>query len=502
MCGIFGTIGDDAAMRTLEGLRRLEYRGYDSAGLAALFDTSDKEARVETERAVGYVSDLVSKVNGRFKNSVIAIGHTRWATHGGVTEVNAHPHSSEDGLMSVVHNGIIENTSELLFEIGESGYSMASETDTELIVHLLHQALGEQRTPEAALEAFQTVIGRLEGAWAIAVIVSGMDGILVAKNGAPLVIGRCENCVSVSSDPMALYGSCSEIAYLDDGDIAYVSQQKMDVISESAELTFAPHQGDYSPEDPGVFGHMMLKEIHDQPVAFQNALAGRVSADGSNAMLSGFQLGSEKLRKLDRINLVACGTAFFAAKLGVRYIRKLSNVPVEAYLSSEFPVESVGGSNTLTIAVTQSGETKDTLDALTRAKVAGGHVSAICNVVDSTIARFAGNGAYLYAGPEYSVASTKAFTNMSAVLMLLALTLSETDNVERARVIRGSGRCLRGCRTTSTRRLTSSQLLNLLVDSKPPYSSAGGRILISPARQPKDDGNRISALYSIPWWRV
>ena len=175
MCGIFGTIGDDAAMRTLEGLRRLEYRGYDSAGLAALFDTSDKEARVETERAVGYVSDLVSKVNGRFKNSVIAIGHTRWATHGGVTEVNAHPHSSEDGLMSVVHNGIIENTSELLSEINESGYSMTSETDTELIVHLLHQALGDQRTPEAALEAFQSVIGRLEGAWAIAVIVSGFS---------------------------------------------------------------------------------------------------------------------------------------------------------------------------------------------------------------------------------------------------------------------------------------------------------------------------------------
>tara|TARA_B100000579_G_C22833650_1_gene857391 strand:+ start:152 stop:1978 length:1827 start_codon:yes stop_codon:yes gene_type:complete len=466
MCGIFGTIGDDAAMRTLEGLRRLEYRGYDSAGLAALFDTSDKEARVETERAVGYVSDLVSKVNGRFKNSVIAIGHTRWATHGGVTEVNAHPHSSADGLMSVVHNGIIENTSELLSEINESGYSMTSETDTELIVHLLHEALGEQRTPEAALEAFQTVIGRLEGAWAIAVIVSGMDGILVAKNGAPLVIGRCENCISISSDPLPLYGSCSEVAYLDDGDIAYVSQQKVDVISESADLTFAPHQGDYSPEDPGIFAHMMIKEIHDQPTAFQNAIAGRVSADGTNAMLSGFELDSRELRKLDRINLVACGTAFFAAKLGVRYIRRLSDVPVEAYLSSEFPVESVGGKNTLTIAVTQSGETKDTLDALTRAKVAGGHVSSICNVIDSTIARFAGNGAYLYAGPEYSVASTKAFTNMSAVLMLLALTLSETDNVERARVIRGLREMPQRMSNYLHSEIDFESIVDLLVDSK------------------------------------
>jgi len=437
MCGIFGTIGDDAAMRTLEGLRRLEYRGYDSAGLAALFDAYDRNARVETERAVGYVADLANKVNGRFKHSVIAIGHTRWATHGGVTEVNAHPHSSMDGLMSVVHNGIIENTSELLSEIKESGYNMSSETDTELIVHLLHQALGNQRTPEAALDAFSSVIERLHGAWAIAVIVSGMNGILVAKNGAPLVIGRCENCVSISSDPMTLYGSCSEVAYLDDGDVAYVSKEKIDVISDSADISFAPHSGDYSPEDPGVFDHMMLKEIHDQPTAFQNAIAGRVSADGKNAMLSGFQLNPNELRNLEKINIVACGTAFFAAKLGVRYIRRLSKVPVEAYLSSEFPADSVCGKNTLTIAVTQSGETKDTLDAITRAKVAGGHISSICNVINSTIARFTGNGAYLYAGPEYSVASTKAFTNMSAVLMLLALTISEPDNAERTRVIRG-----------------------------------------------------------------
>ena len=437
MCGIFGTIGDDAAMRTLEGLRRLEYRGYDSAGLAALFDAHDRNSRVETERAVGYVADLADKVNGRFKNSVIAIGHTRWATHGGVTEVNAHPHSSTDGLMSVVHNGIIENTSELLSEIKESGYNMSSETDTELIVHLLHQALGDHRTPEVALDAFSSVIERLQGSWALAVIVSGMNGILVAKNGAPLVIGRCENCVSISSDPMTLYGSCSEVAYLDDGDVAYVSKEKIDVISDSADLLFAPHNGDYSPEDPGVFDHMMLKEIYDQPTAFQNAIAGRVSADGKNAMLSGFQLNPNELRNLDRINIVACGTAYFAAKLGVRYIRRLSKVPVEAYLSSEFPADSVCGKNTLTIAVTQSGETKDTLDSITRAKVAGGHISSICNVINSTIARFTGNGAYLYAGPEYSVASTKAFTNMSAVLMLLALTISEPDNTERTRVIRG-----------------------------------------------------------------
>ena len=165
MCGIFGTIGANASMKVLDGLRKLEYRGYDSAGIAALLNTSDPEQKVSTERSVGYVSDLVSKVNGRFKDSTLAIGHTRWATHGGVSEVNAHPHSSNDGLISVVHNGIIENTSDLLKEVKSSGYDVSSETDTELVVHLLHESLGSERDPKLALEAFGRVIDRLEGDW-------------------------------------------------------------------------------------------------------------------------------------------------------------------------------------------------------------------------------------------------------------------------------------------------------------------------------------------------
>ena len=437
MCGIFGTVGDDSAIRTVEGLRRLEYRGYDSSGIAALMDTHDNEKKVEIERSVGYVSDLASKMNGKFKKSKVAIGHTRWATHGGVTEANAHPHSSSDGLMSVVHNGIIENTSALLAEVLESGYEMASETDTELIIHLLHQRIGKERDSELVLQALKDVTTRLEGAWAIAVIVSGVEGIFVARDGAPLVLGRCEKCVTVSSDPLPLYGTCSEIAYMDDGDVAFVSIESIELLSDSSELLFSPHKGNYSPEDPGVFPHMMLKEIHDMPVALQNGIAGRLSADGMGAMLSGFQLTPAQMRELRRINLVACGTAYFAAELGARYIRTLTGMEVNAYLSSEFLSDSLHGPKTLTIGITQSGETKDTLDALSRARINGGHVSSICNVIDSTIARFTGNGAYLYAGPEYSVASTKAFTNMTGILLLLALSIAGPSHENHQKIARG-----------------------------------------------------------------
>ena len=434
MCGIFGVVGKDAAMLTLEGLRKLEYRGYDSSGIAALIDSSNESEKVKTERSVGHVSSLAAKVNGKFGDSIVSIGHTRWATHGGVTEDNAHPHSSSDELMSVVHNGIIENTSDLLAELTQNEYKMASETDTELIIHLLHLEIGGSRDLETVFGAFKKVINRLKGAWAIAVLISGIEGIFIARNGAPLVIGRCDSCISVSSDPLSLYGACSELAYVDDGDVAFLSKDDMKYSSDSSELSFSPLVGDYSPEDPGTFPHMMIKEIFDQPSSFQNAISGRVSASGESAMLSGFNLEPDELKNLEKINLVACGTAFFAAELGARYIRTLSGLNVHAYLSSEFPAKSVCGENTLTIGVTQSGETKDTLDALTMAKIAGGQIASVCNVIGSTISRFTGNGAYLYAGPEYSVASTKAFTNMSAILLLLAMTLSDSGKINQRKI--------------------------------------------------------------------
>jgi glucosamine--fructose-6-phosphate aminotransferase (isomerizing) len=443
MCGIYGCLGADAAGSVLTGLRKLEYRGYDSAGLAAIFP--EHEGPVETERTTGYVADLVSKANGRFDGAEISIGHTRWATHGGVTDSNAHPHSSNDGKITIVHNGIIENALELLERVKNLGYDVQSETDSELIVHLLDYELKTQSNRGTPLDAFKSTISLLKGSWAIAVIKTGMDGILIARKGAPLVLGKGSgNCsyqsdecahMYVSSDIQPFYGSCSEVAYLNDGDIFYISKDGIEGLEGVQTPDFEVLEGVYEEEDPGMFSHMMLKEIHDQPIALTNVLGGRISADGTRAELGGFKLSPEQMRGLDRLNLVACGTAYYAALVGANYIRKFTELTVEAFRASEFPASEVCGPNTLTVAISQSGETKDTLDALQEAKKNGSEISSFCNVIGSTIARMTGNGAYLYAGSEFAVASTKAFTNMVAALLLLALTISEIPQKQRKKIV-------------------------------------------------------------------
>ncbi len=431
MCGIFGCISDDAAMIVLEGLRKLEYRGYDSAGLAAIFDHGN--GQIETERTTGYVSDLVSKANGRFKDAKVSIGHTRWATHGGVTDSNAHPHTSNDGMITIVHNGIIENASILLNKVEELGYSVKSETDSELFVHLFHHELNARE--ETPLLAFKRTIQQLEGSWAIAAIIADSNSILVARNGAPLVIGRGMDSIMVSSDIQPLYGSCSEVAFMNDGDVFSISRRGVESIDEEDAPEFEELVGTVESEDKGMFPHLMLKEIHDQPVSLSNALGGRIGPGGNSAGLNGFSLSSEEIRELDRINLVACGTAFFAAEIGIEYLREHTNLDVQSFRASEFPAEHVCGPKTLTIGISQSGETKDTLDALQKAKMSGGKIASLCNVIGSTISRYTGNGAYLHAGPEYSVASTKAFTNMVVTLLLFALTISEKKNSTKMREI-------------------------------------------------------------------
>ncbi len=435
MCGIYGCISAEAAEEVLEGLRKLEYRGYDSAGLAALFP--EHEGPVETERTTGYVSDLVSKANGRFKGASISIGHTRWATHGGVTDDNAHPHTSNDGRVTIVHNGIIENASTLIQKVEDLGYEVNSETDSELIVHLLHYEISKQDSDSEInhLTALNQVVQKLTGSWALAAIVSGYDSILVARNGAPLVVGRGHENICISSDVQPFYGSCSSVAYLSDGDVFSISKDGIETLSERFVPEFEDLIGTVEEEDRGIFPHMMLKEIHDQPTSLSNVLGGRISSDGSRAELGGFSLSVEQIRGLDRINFVACGTAFYAAQIGVEYFRMYTDVNVEAFRASEFPEEHVCGPNTLTVAISQSGETKDSLDALQRAKIAGSHVSSFCNVIGSTISRFTSNGAYLHAGPEYAVASTKAFTNMVVALLLFALTISEIDVVKRREIV-------------------------------------------------------------------
>ena len=432
MCGIFGCVSRDAASKVLEGLRKLEYRGYDSAGLAAIFNN---KGPIETERTIGYVSDLVTKANGRFDGAKISIGHTRWATHGGVTDTNAHPHSSNDGTISVVHNGIIENASLLLERVENLGYDVQSETDSELIVHLLDHELKTQSHDKTPLEAFKATISLLQGSWAIAVIITGMDAILVARNGAPLIIGRGHGNIFVSSDVQPFFGECSEVAYMNDDDVFSISKYGITSTNESYTPEFQTLEGIYEEQESGVFEDIMLKEIHDQPIAISNVLSGRISADGLTAELGGLALSPDEIRKLDRINLVACGTAFFAAKIGAQYLQKFTNLNIQAFRGSEFPARRFCGPDTLTIGISQSGETKDTLDALQKAKLCGGNISSFCNVIGSTIPRLTANGAYLYAGPEYAVASTKAFTNMVAALLLFSLTISEMPSAQRIRIV-------------------------------------------------------------------
>ena len=424
MCGIFGCISGDAAKQVLDGLRKLEYRGYDSAGLAAIFDSNGP---IETERTTGYVSDLVSKANGRFEGAKLSIGHTRWATHGEVSVSNAHPHASNDGTITIVHNGIIENTNDLSDEIVDLGYTLNSETDSEVIVHLFHHELKNESFSGDALQAFRKTVSKLRGSWAIAAIVSGYDNIFVARRGAPLVIGRSHDSICISSDIQTFYGTCSEVAYMSDGDIFSISSEGIRNSIENEIPTFEALEGKIEHEDKGNFPHIMLKEIYDQPVAISNVLSGRLGNRGRRAGLGGFKLTSMEMRGLDRINLVGCGTAFFASQLGEAYIRELTDIQVQAFRSSEFPAKKVCGPNTLTIGISQSGETKDTFDALQEARMNGGQISSICNVIGSTISRYTGNGAYLYAGPEYAVASTKAFTNMGTALLMLAISIAESS---------------------------------------------------------------------------
>ena len=433
MCGIFGCISPNAADKVLDGLRKLEYRGYDSAGLAAQFPGENKP--IMTERTTGFVADLVSKANGRFNGSHISIGHTRWATHGGVTDLNAHPHSSKDGKITLVHNGIIENSIELCERVSKLGYEFSSETDTEVIVHLLDHELKTQPDSSDYLQAFVNVISKLRGSWAIAVMISGLEGILVSRNGAPMVIGKGRDNISISSDVLPFYGACSQVCYIMDGDNLLITKDQIVSLDNDRYFEFETLEGVYDEQDPGNFEHMMLKEIYDQPISLSNSLSGRISADGLRAELGGLALRPEEIKSLDRINLVACGTAYYAAEIMSSYIRSLTPMRSEAFIASEFPAKSVCSNKTLTIGISQSGETKDTIDAIIQAKKNGSHVSSFCNVIGSTLARLTGNGAYMHAGAEFAVASTKVFTNMISTGLLFALTISDIPVKDRKYIV-------------------------------------------------------------------
>jgi glucosamine--fructose-6-phosphate aminotransferase (isomerizing) len=424
MCGIVGYLGpQEATPILLEGLHRLEYRGYDSSGITIL----NGDGSLTTLKRPGKISVLEEAMGGVPPKGHCGIGHTRWATHGGPTEANAHPHYSTDGDIALVHNGIIENADELRGDLEELGYVFRSETDTEVIIHLIDEAFKVNHRLEDAVAA---ALLQVEGAYGIAVISSRDPGKLVAaRNGSPLLLGiGKEGEYLVGSDASALVSQTRDVVYLDDGDIA--------VMNAKGHWTFHIERGavtrpiqrvtwDLGAVEKEGFDHFMLKEIFEQPSSLRDVLRGRLLPEEGVSRLGGVTISDLELLRIKRIIITACGTSWHSGLLGEYMIEDLARVPVEVEYASEFRYKSpLVDETTLVVAVSQSGETADTLAALREAKRRGAPTMGIVNTVGSTIARETDFGVYLHAGPEIGVASTKAFTSQVVALALFTLYLA------------------------------------------------------------------------------
>jgi glucosamine--fructose-6-phosphate aminotransferase (isomerizing) len=419
MCGIVGYTGHRPAEPILvAGLRRLEYRGYDSAGLATVTDHD-----LYVRKRAGRLGELVALLRERPAPGTLGISHTRWATHGGATDANAHPHLGGNGTVAVVHNGVIENYASLKQQLQEDGFVFRSQTDTEVIAHLIASHLDGD-----LVEAVRKALPRLKGTYGLAVVSPRFPGLLVgARLGSPLVLGLGEQEAFLASDPSALLGQTEQVIYLHDHQLCVLTPQRWDVFDrERAPVAARVQQIDWDPgdADKGPYEHYMLKEIYEQPVSLANAMRGRLDDEDGTAHFGGLNLDSQQLRRAERLILTACGTSYHAALVGEYLFEELARIPVEVEYASEFryrnpPIDR----STIVLAITQSGETADTLAALRESKRKGHPTLAICNVVGSTIAREAEGGIYLHAGPEIGVASTKAFTSQVMVLTMLALYL-------------------------------------------------------------------------------
>jgi glutamine---fructose-6-phosphate transaminase (isomerizing) len=435
MCGIVGYIGNqNAAPILLEGLSRLEYRGYDSAGIAILGSRG-----TQVFRRVGRVRDLEASLPRRLAGK-IGIGHTRWATHGPATEENAHPQSSEDGRISVVHNGIIDNAAALRERLDAKGVKFSSETDTEVIAHLI--ARSEAPTLEGAV---LDVLSRITGTYAIAVLdAQHPDRLVVARNGSPLILGVGDREMFVASDLSALVRHTTTVVHLDDGELATVSATEFRTFSQEQENTEkVPTTIDIDLEDVGLgsYRHYMRKEIIEQPSTIERMLRGRLDDRFGTARLDGLNLGPRELRWFRRVKILGCGSAFYVGQMGAAMIEELARVPADAEPASEFRYRNpIVEPDTLYVAVSQSGETADTAFAVQEVKRKGGQIVGLVNVVGSTIARECDGGVYLHAGPEVAVASTKALTHMGIGFALLALALARVRDLSIAdgqRIIAG-----------------------------------------------------------------
>jgi glutamine---fructose-6-phosphate transaminase (isomerizing) len=445
VCGIVGYVGKrDVVPVLVEGLHRLEYRGYDSAGVATIH-----RGRLQVTKTAGRVQDLRDKLAEKAgkTSAMIGIGHTRWATHGEPNDTNAHPHTDTAQRIAIVHNGIIENAELLRDQLTASGVVLVTDTDTEALAHMIAAELAAD--DEMSLEdAVIATLRRVEGAYGLVVLdTKNPDQLVVARNGSPIVLGLGENEMFVASDVAALVRYTRQVIYLDDGEVATIRATDYHTTTVSgaggdgSKREAQTVDADADDYELGEFSDYMRKEIHEQPDALRRALLGRLDERFATAKLGGVNLDARQLRNIKNVKFLGCGSAYYAGQMGAALVEELARIPADAEPASEFRYRSpVVDPDTLYVAVSQSGETIDTLMAVQELKRKGGQVMGAVNVVGSAIGRECGHGIFLHAGPEVAVASTKALTNMAANFALLALLLGRVRDLSAAngeRVVNG-----------------------------------------------------------------
>ena len=442
MCGIVGYVGSkDAYPILIKGLHRLEYRGYDSAGIALI----NPAGKLNVYKSKGKVTELEHFVEDKDTSGTTGIAHTRWATHGEPNDVNAHPHYSENGSIALIHNGIIENYGVLKAMLAEKGYTFRSETDTEVLVQFIEYLHTENRC--TLFEAVQAALNQVIGAYAIAVLDrTNNDEIIAARKSSPLVVGIGEGEYFLASDATPIVEYVKDVVYLNDGEIAVINRHKplkvVNLNNIESKIDIRKLEMNISELEKGGYPHFMLKEIFEQPRTITDCIRGRINVEGTNVVLSGILDNKERFLNARRIIFVACGTSWHAGLIGEYLFEDLCGIEVKVEYASEFRYRNpVIQSDDVVIAISQSGETADTLAAIELAKSKGAFVYGICNVVGSSIARATHSGTYIHVGPEIGVASTKAFTGQVTVLVMMAMMLAKMkgliDEEKYREVLRG-----------------------------------------------------------------
>ena len=433
MCGIVGYVGKQQAYPILiKGLHRLEYRGYDSAGLALV----NREGVLNVFKSKGKVADLEHFVESKDLDGTIGIAHTRWATHGEPNDINAHPHYSDSGNIALIHNGIIENYRVLKEALIENGYTFKSDTDTEVLVNLIEYIRTSNNC--TLLEAVQQALKQVIGAYAIAVVEKGnQDQIIAARRSSPMVIGIGDKEFFLASDAASIVEYTDKIVYVNDGEVVVMDRNHplkiVTLDNQESKIDIKKLQLSISQLEKGGYPHFMLKEIFEQPETIENAIRGRINYEMGTAILNGLGFSPCELAQISRIVIAACGSSMHAGMVAEYYFEDIAGISTSVEQAAEFRYRNpIIEPNTLVIPISQSGETADTIAAVREAVGKGAYISALCNVVGSTIAREAGRGVYLHAGPEISVASTKAFSSQVAVLLLMALLLGRNRRLSRS----------------------------------------------------------------------